>query len=284
MTFHGLFRADLLLAHSRSAGPVLGLETGGPQASLALTSHGKLLARATPARKAHGETVVGAIDGLLRESGLSIRQLTAVAVGIGPGSFTGLRIALSYAKGVALATGCGVVGVPSLDALALCALEMPGLTRDALICPILDARKGEMYAALYRRVENGLEKLSGEFLAKPQDLAARVLAETANEEVVYLGDGVNSYGDALREETKGCRVSFADPALAWSCAAMVAALGAARVAAGRLDSASSLQPLYVRPSEAEVKAKRPANAAGLEAVWSKEKNSSSASMQTMTKS
>jgi tRNA threonylcarbamoyladenosine biosynthesis protein TsaB len=282
MTSHGLFRADFLLAQSRSTGPVLGLETGGPQASLALVSHGRLLARATPARKAHGETVVGAIDGLLREAGLTIRQLAAVAVGIGPGSFTGLRIALSYAKGVALATRCDVVGVPSLDALAVCALEMPGLGRDALICPILDARKGEIYAALYRRVENGLEKLSGEFLAKPQDLAAMVLATTTSE-AVYLGEGVISYSDALREGSQGCRVSFAD-ALAWSSATMVAALGAARVAQGQLDSMGSLQPLYVRPSEAEVKAKRPANAAGLEALWSKEKNSSSASMQTMTKS
>jgi tRNA threonylcarbamoyladenosine biosynthesis protein TsaB len=284
MTSHGLFRADFLLAQSRSTGPVLGLETGGPQASLALAAHGRLLARARPSRKAHGETVVDAIDGLLREAGLTIRQLAAVAVGIGPGSFTGLRIALSYAKGVALATGCGLVGVPSLDALALCALEMPGLTRDALICPALDARKGEMYAALYRRVENGLEKMSGEFLAKPQDLAAMVLAATENNEAVYLGDGINSYGAALREGSQGCRVSFAEAAVAWSCGAMVAALGAARVAQGQLDSPGRLQPLYVRPSEAEVKAKRPANAAGLEAVWSKEKNSSSASMQTMTKS
>jgi len=284
MTSHGLFRADFLLAQSRSVGPVLGLETGGPQASLALTAHGRLLARATPARKAHGETVVGAIDGLLREARLTIGQLTAVAVGIGPGSFTGLRIALSYAKGVALATGCGVVGVPSLDALALCVLEMPGLAQGATICPILDARKGEVYTALYREVENGLEKLSGEFLAKPQDLAAMI-----KNDAVYLGDGVISYGDALREgalgaDYKGRRVTFADPGLAWSSAAMVAALGAARVARGQLDSVGSLQPLYVRPSEAELKAKRPAGAAGLEALWSREKNSSSASMQTTTKS
>ncbi|HZY60625.1 MAG TPA: hypothetical protein VFE56_12740, partial [Candidatus Binataceae bacterium] len=82
----------------------------------------------------------------------------------------------------------------------------------------------------------------------------------------------------------GRKVTVADLSLLRSSAAMIAALGAARVANGRLDSVSSLQPLYVRPSEAELKAKRPANAAGLEALWSKEKKSSSASMQTMMKS
>jgi len=291
MTSHGLFRAELLLAQSRLIGPVLGLETGGPQASLAVASHGAVLAVAAPERKAHGETVVGAIDALLREAGVTIKDLAAIAVGIGPGSFTGLRIALSYAKGVALATGCGVVGIPSLDALALCALCLPELASGTTICPILDARKGELYAALYRAVENGLEKLSGEFLAKPQDLAGQIeLAGQIDGQVVYLGDGVTSYGDALRKEAQGPqgasgrKVTVADLSLLRSSAAMIAALGAARVAKGRLDSVSSLQPLYVRPSEAELKAKRPANAAGLEALWSKEKKSSSASMQTMMKS
>ncbi|HEY2107772.1 MAG TPA: tRNA (adenosine(37)-N6)-threonylcarbamoyltransferase complex dimerization subunit type 1 TsaB, partial [Candidatus Binataceae bacterium] len=121
MTSQGLFRADFLLRQSRSTGPVLWLETGGPQASLAISSQGRIVATDAPAHSAHGESVVGAIDGLLRRSGLSIRELAAIAVGIGPGSFTGLRIALSYAKGVALATGCAIVGVPTLDALALCA-------------------------------------------------------------------------------------------------------------------------------------------------------------------
>ncbi len=279
MTSPGLFRADLLLRQSRFTGPVLGLETGGPQASLAICSQGTLLAAATPARRAHGESVVGEIDAMLRRCGLTLRDLTAVAVGIGPGSFTGLRIALSYAKGVALATRCAVIGVPSLDALALCALELPDLAPQAIFCPILDARKGEVYAALYRGVENGLEKLSGEFLANPQDLT-RQIEGTA----VFFGDGTATYGKLLKEGVDASRVVVADLAAAPPPAALVAELGAVAVAHGRVDALGSLQPLYVRPSEAELKAKRPANAAGLEALWSREKKSSSASMQTMTKS
>jgi tRNA threonylcarbamoyladenosine biosynthesis protein TsaB len=273
MTSQGLFRADFLLERARSAGPVLGLETGGPQASLAISSHGAIVAVDTPERRAHGESVVGAIDRLLRQCGLAVGDLAAIAVGIGPGSFTGLRIGLSYAKGVVLATGCAVVGVPSLDALALCALELPDLPPQANICPVLDARKGELYAALYRRVGNGLDKAGGEFLARPQDLAGQLAGGQA---IVFFGDGAAVYGDVLGR----CGRCVAPPA--WSGisppAAMISALGAMGVAGGQVDAAGSLQPLYVRPSEAELKAKHPAQSAGLEALWSTEKKSSSANM------
>jgi tRNA threonylcarbamoyladenosine biosynthesis protein TsaB len=279
MTSRGLFRADVLLAQSRTVGPVLGLETGGPQASLALASRGSLLAMALPARKAHGEAVVGAIDQLMLQAGLTIKQLIAIAVGIGPGSFTGLRIALSYAKGVALATGCGVVGVPSLDGLALCALTLPGLALEVTICPILDAGRGEVYAALYRRVENGLEKLSGEFLAKPQDLARQIQGEA-----VYLGQGAIKNGDALRDGASGRRMLIAEEGVTQATAGVIAALGAARVGLGEVDAVGSLQPLYVRPSEAELKKKHAAGTAGLEALWSTERKNLSASTATTTKS
>jgi tRNA threonylcarbamoyladenosine biosynthesis protein TsaB len=232
--------------------------------------------------------VAGAIDGLLRRCGLGVRDLAGIAVGIGPGSFTGLRIALSYAKGVAMATGCAIAGVPSLDALAMCAMELPGVALQVTICPILDARKQEVYAALYRRVENKLEKLSGEFLAKPGELVRLIEGP-----VIFVGDGAQRYRDVLRSgdslgegSIEGAgpvdgagndRAMVASFSAAPPAAAMIAAAGAARIAQGQADLLSSLQPLYVRPSEAELKAKRPANTAGLEALWSTEKKSSSAS-------
>jgi tRNA threonylcarbamoyladenosine biosynthesis protein TsaB len=273
MTFQGLFRADLLLQQSRSVGPVLGLETGGPQASLAIASQGRILGFDTPPRRAHGESVVGEIEGLLRRCGLTVADLTAVAVGIGPGSFTGLRIALSYAKGVALATGCALAGIPSLDALALCALELPAVAQPATICPILDARKGELYAALYRRVDNGLEKISGEFLATAEDLARQLAGE---QNVFFVGEGAAVYGDAL-QRLGGC-VMASGPGGLVPPAAMISALGAMRIACGQPDRPGTLQPLYVRASEAELKAKPPAHDAGLEALWSKEKKNSSANI------
>jgi tRNA threonylcarbamoyladenosine biosynthesis protein TsaB len=272
MISQGLFRADFLLQQSRAVGPVLGLETGGPQASLAIACQGTIPGFDTPPRRAHGESVVGAIDGLLRRCGLSVMDLAAIAVGIGPGSFTGLRIALSYAKGVALATGCALVGIPSLDALALCALELPALAQTATICPILDARKGEMYAAVYRRVENGLEKISGEFLVTAEDLARQLAGE---QDVFFFGQGAAAYGEVLQR--LGGRVMASGPG-GLPPAAMISALGAMRLAGGQTDRPGTLQPLYVRASEAELKAKPPAHDAGLEALWSREKKNSSASI------
>ncbi|SRR5579883_1583239 len=276
MTSQGLFRADLLLSQSRRFGPVLGLETGGPQASLAVASHGRIIAADMPARRAHGESVAGAIEAMLRGCNLKIGELAGIAVGIGPGSFTGLRIALSYAKGVALAAGCALVGIPSLDAMALCALELPDLAPAAAICPILDARKGELYAALYRQVENGVEKLSGEFLSTPEQLAARLEAAT-----IFFGDG--GCGELIRQAVHPDPAMLADWGAAPPPAVLIAALGAARIARGESDAAASLQPLYVRPSAAELKLKRPANSAGLEDIWSKGKKSSSANTQTTTR-
>jgi tRNA threonylcarbamoyladenosine biosynthesis protein TsaB len=163
--------------------------------------------------------------------------------------------------------------------LALCVVELPDLAPQVTICPILDARKGEVYAALYRQVENGLEKLSGEFLAKPRDLAMQIEGAT-----LFFGDGAILYGDLLRQGAGCDHAVLADFSEDAPPAAMIAATGAARVARGQLDALGSLQPLYVRPSEAELNAKRPANAAGLEALWSREKKNSSASTRTMIKS
>src|SRR5262245_52075822 len=96
-------------------------------------------------RGSHARTLLPLIDAALAAAGVGLRQLDLLAVSIGPGSFTGLRIGLSVAKGLALATGLPVVGVPTLEAYALHVGPRPGL-----ICPVLDARKGEVYGAVFR--------------------------------------------------------------------------------------------------------------------------------------
>src|SRR5205807_10367009 len=103
MTSRELFRADRLLESSNETGPILGLETGTPTTSLAILNQGRVLAQRDRASASHCAGLVGDVDDLLREAGLKPNQLRAVAVGTGPGSFTGLRIGLSYAKGLALA-------------------------------------------------------------------------------------------------------------------------------------------------------------------------------------
>src|SRR5271167_1224304 len=123
MTSRVLCRVNRLLEQAVAARPVLGLDTSTSIASLALIAGGKVAAAIERPVTSHGAALPGAIDELIRAAGLALGDVGAIAVGTGPGSFTGLRIGLSYAKGIALASGCAIVGVPSFDAMALAALE-----------------------------------------------------------------------------------------------------------------------------------------------------------------
>src|SRR5208282_4535825 len=164
MTSRVLCRVNRLLEQAAATRPVLGLDTSTSIASLAVIAHGKVAASLERPVTSHGAALPGAIDELLRAGGLAIGGVGAIAVGTGPGSFTGLRIGLSYAKGIAMASGCALVGVPGFDAMALAALERNNLEPGRLICVITDARKSEVYAGLYRVVADELEKLSGELV------------------------------------------------------------------------------------------------------------------------
>jgi len=211
----------------------------------------------------------GAIDELLGAAGLAIGGLGAIAVGTGPGSFTGLRIGLSYAKGIAMASGCALVGVPSFDAMALAALERNNSDPGRLVCVVLDARKGEVYAALYRVVADGLEKLSEELVVALKHLASRIA-----EDVMFIGDQRAKDAAAL-VESRGHRVAVFETGALDLRGVCVAALGGARFTRGETDRAASLEPLYIRTPEATFKptSKNPAGI-GTEGVWSTERKNS----------
>ncbi|PYM04330.1 MAG: tRNA (adenosine(37)-N6)-threonylcarbamoyltransferase complex dimerization subunit type 1 TsaB, partial [Candidatus Rokuibacteriota bacterium] len=139
---------------------VLGLETATLAGGAALIDGDRIVGEYTlNIRVTHSERVMAAVDRLLTDAGWRPSDLEGLAVSIGPGSFTGLRIGVSTAKGLALALGLAVVPVPTLDALAA------GLPFAALpVCPILDARKGEVYASLYRW-DGGAMRREWEYLA-----------------------------------------------------------------------------------------------------------------------
>jgi tRNA threonylcarbamoyladenosine biosynthesis protein TsaB len=208
-----------------------------------------VLAEASHAVASHGAELPEAVAGLLEVAGLAVGRLKAIAIGIGPGSFTGLRVGLSYAKGLKLAIGCALLGIPSLDTLALTALaEISATAAPRLICPVLDARKGEVYAALYRTSGNGLEKLSDDLVVTLENLAP------------HLGTDVLLVGDAKAEEACRWVVRVGGRATCLEMTGLrlrgrvVAALGAARLVTGEADNAFVLEPLYVRSAEAIFKA------------------------------
>src|SRR6202023_1676413 len=138
-----LCRVNRLLDQAAAARPVLGLDTSTSIASLAVIAGGRVAASLERPVTSHGAALPGAIDEVLAAAGLAISGLGAIAIGTGPGSFTGLRIGLSYAKGIAMASRCVLVGVPGFDAMALAALERNNIPEDRLVCVVGDARKGE---------------------------------------------------------------------------------------------------------------------------------------------
>jgi tRNA threonylcarbamoyladenosine biosynthesis protein TsaB len=248
MTSRTLCTVDAALAAGAQAGPVLGIDTGGPRADLALVVEGRVLAETSHSVASHGAELPAAVARLLGWAGLSTAALKAIAIGIGPGSFTGLRVGLSYAKGLKLASGCALLGIPSLDSLAVAAAAETSAAPGRLICPVLDARRGEVYAALYRTSCDGLEKLSDDLVVTLANLAP------------HLGTDVLLVGDAKAEEAcslaarAGGRATCLEAAGLRLRGRVVAALGAARLVAGEADNAFVLEPLYVRSAEAIFKA------------------------------
>jgi tRNA threonylcarbamoyladenosine biosynthesis protein TsaB len=191
----------------------------------------------------HSERLLGAIEFVLREARCSIGDVDGWAISLGPGSFTGLRIGVSTVKGLAFATGKPVAGVSTLDALA--SQVSPTFY---LICPILDARKKEVYTAFYRYEKGGfLERQSDYQALRPEDLIQKI-----NEQTIFLGDGTKTYKDLLLYSLPSLAI-FPPAPLHVSHGSMVAKLGFELLKKGECLDLSRFAPIYVRPSEAELK-------------------------------
>ena len=192
----------------------------------------------------HSERLMAAVDRLLADCGFAPADLGGLAVSVGPGSFTGIRVGIATIKALAMALDLPVAAVPTLDALAA---RLP--FADAPVCPILDARKGEVYLSLYRWREGGMAR-EWDYLALPPEMAAaRLIAP-----VILLGDGIEACRPWLDRLGTGARLT--PPAQRLPSAAVVAQLGRAALDAGGGVGAEALAPLYLRPSEAELKARR----------------------------
>lgn len=194
----------------------------------------------------HSERLLPAVDHLLTTARVQLADVDGFAVAIGPGSFTGLRIGVSTVKSLAFATGRPLRGVPTLDALAW-TLPFAAVP----LCPLLNARKGEVYAALYRTDGGRLERLSDYRALSPARLGAELAAEPSRGPVVFLGDGAVAYRDVLLRAL-GAQAWFAPPSHGIPSAVTVADLARVALSRGEADDPERLVPLYVRPSEAEL--------------------------------
>ena len=214
---------------------LLAIETATEACSVALIHGDEVIARSEIAPRRHAELVLPMADALLAEAGLGRHALNAIAVGRGPGAFTGVRLGISLAQGMALALDVPVITVSSLAALALEAPE-----DDAAILAVIDARMGEIYAASYRRDDNGgLVALDDERVCVPDAL---VVPQASSWHVV--GTGWATYADVLRGRLTG-ELRSADGAC-YPQARHVAELAALEFAAGRATAPEHALPVYLR--------------------------------------
>ncbi|MBI4729728.1 MAG: tRNA (adenosine(37)-N6)-threonylcarbamoyltransferase complex dimerization subunit type 1 TsaB [Acidobacteria bacterium] len=221
---------------------VLGIETSTPVSSVAIGSEQGLVASMLLARgRGHAEFVVPAVGALCEQSGVDLGSLAGVAVGLGPGLFTGLRVGVATAKTIAQALSRPIIGIPSLDLLAFAVRYSP-----RLICACADAKRGEVFAAFYRRAPGGVQRESEYSAWAPERLAVEVAARA--EEVLFVGSGALLYRDRL---AGGC-FEIAAVSEAFPRAEALVGLAMARLEREEYDSALDLEPLYVRRADAEI--------------------------------
>ena len=227
---------------------ILGLDSSGLVAGVAVVEDDVLLAEyTTDYKKTHSQTLLPMLDELCAMIELDLSTIDAVAIASGPGSFTGLRIGSATAKGLGFALKKPLVEVPTLEGLAW---NMWGAA--GLVCPLMDARRNQVYTAAYEFVQEG-ERLQLQTVISQSPVDIGEFVEKLNKigrEVVFLGDGVPVYLKVIRENIKVpyCLAPASDNR---QRAGSIASLGAVYFAAGRYVAATDHRPEYLRKSQAE---------------------------------
>ena len=238
---------------------ILGLDTSISVASVALTEDGRIVAEdfsprqgtaeGSAARSNHAEIILPLIDSVLQRAGIGLSDVTGIAVSIGPGSFTGVRIGLSTVKGLAYGTGVPAIGISTLQAIAA---RVSGF--EGMVCPILDARKGEVYGAVFRKHRSQLERLTEDalmpFLSFLEEL--RNLGEPGR--CLFIGEGVIVFRPLL-QTVPDLQPHFADEAAMPSVAAAIAVLSERQFIDHRTVRLEDLTPVYLRRPQCESRMK-----------------------------
>ncbi|MHB8671803.1 MAG: tRNA (adenosine(37)-N6)-threonylcarbamoyltransferase complex dimerization subunit type 1 TsaB [Acidimicrobiales bacterium] len=222
---------------------ILGIETATAQVGCAVGGHEGVLASFQAARgQRHTEVLAPAIEFVCRAARIELDEISAIAVDIGPGLFTGLRVGLATAKAMAQALRVPMVGVSSLDLLAFSVRHTP-----RRVVAAVDARRGEVFHASYRQVPGGIQRLTEYEVSTPRDLASDLFA--SGEECLVVGDGATRYheefSDIARMELGGVGHSYP------SAAALVE-LAHPRAVREEFVPTWELQPLYLRRADAEI--------------------------------
>lgn len=230
---------------------VLAVDSSGLVATVAIVeendSEAKTIAEyTTNFKKTHSQTLLPMLDEVVKMTEIDLDTIDAIAVSGGPGSFTGLRIGSATAKGLGLALGKPLIHVPTVDGLAynFC-------YTDQIVCPIMDARRNQVYTGIYRFENDKMVVLEAQMAVGIEELAEK-LCQYEDLGVIFLGDGVPVHRLKLEKELmSGRRISFAPAHMNHQRAATVGALGLLYLKEGKTETATEHKPDYLRVSQAE---------------------------------
>lgn len=223
---------------------ILGIDSSGLVASAAIADEKNIIAEFTVNNKqTHSQTLLPMIEKVVDMSGIELEQIDAIAIAAGPGSFTGLRIGSATAKGIGLALKKPVVSVPTLEGLAYRVSVF-----DGIICPIMDARRNQVYTGIYKMDKGNLVCLSEQKAVDIHEIMEEL--EKYDEKVIFLGDGVEVQRGTIEKEFKK-EYCFAPIHLSKQSAAAVAVLGDIYFNQGKAEDAAEHKPIYLRKSQAE---------------------------------
>ena len=229
---------------------ILAIDTTAKTAAIAITDGEKLIASATlNAPGTHSVTILPAVDMLLKGSSLTVEDIDAFACSAGPGSFTGVRIGVALVKGLAFGTDKPCIGVSSLESLARNLIFTNGI-----VCPVMDARRNQLYNSVFR-CENGcITRLTEDRLLTADELYGELKAY--NEPIIFVGDGCDIAETKIVSKDETDRMTVAPELYRWQNGYSVAQTALAEYAAATESekagfTAAALSPVYLRASQAE---------------------------------
>ncbi|MCJ7497506.1 MAG: tRNA (adenosine(37)-N6)-threonylcarbamoyltransferase complex dimerization subunit type 1 TsaB [candidate division Zixibacteria bacterium] len=224
---------------------ILGIDTATQVLALGIIEEDKILSELRfNAGQTHAQILLPNIQSILKDTALELEDLDGIALSIGPGSFTGLRIGLATAKGLCFASGKPLLSVPTLDGLVYFNRSLP-----YPLVPVLDAKKNEVYSAVYNTREGVLERISDYWVLSVEKLVAKI-----PEEVIFLGLGLEVFRERLKELC-GEKAHFLEGERNLPSGSSIAFLGLEKFKRSEFEDLEKAEPLYLRSSEAELKFK-----------------------------
>jgi len=221
---------------------ILGIETSTKTCSIALTDGGKIRDETSlHLGLSHSEKLIPLMDEILKRNSMAIKDIDGIAVSIGPGSFTGIRVGVSIARGLAQSLNIPLVGIPSLDGLAFDI----GTSRE-VVCPMIDALRREIYTALYV----GRKRLTPHQLIGIENWLERLKDE--RQTIIFLGEAVDIYEELIKDSLQK-KAKIVEKEKRYASAIRIAELGLEKLVSGEGKKYDEVFPLYIRRPEAEVK-------------------------------